>query len=173
MENCSQDTVNSGKKPSPFLRTVFVVTALAAAACLVAVPAMAHPPADMTITYDKGSQQLAVTITHQVDDTKTHYVRDVQVSVNGNVISNASYHDQPAKDTFTYTYTVPVKNGDEVKVTANCVLAGSTSRTYTLPAQAGTAPSPLPNPAPVPTAKAAAGFLPLAGAVLIILGMKK
>jgi hypothetical protein len=170
---CIKGTGNSGEKPSPLLRAVFVVTTLAVTACLMAVPAMAHPPSDMTIAYDKGSQQLAVTITHQVDDPKTHYVRDVLVSVNGNVISNPTYHDQPAKDAFTYTYTIPAKDGDTLQVTADCVLAGSTSRTYTLPAQAGTAPSQLPPPSPVPTARAATGFLPLAGAALIILGMRK
>ena len=154
---------------------------LAAAVCLLAVPAAAHAPTDMKISYDPNTAKIYVTITHPVDDPATHYLSRVKVKLNGNVISDPDYKSQPTKDTFTLTYDVNAAAGDEVWVTATCVRGGVLEKTYKVPQPARSVTSAqVPStyqaqpPATVPaTTKAATGFLPLLGAVAAVILIRK
>jgi hypothetical protein len=168
--------------------TVSAIVVLAAAACLLAVPVMAHAPADMTISFDPNTAKIYVTVTHPVDDPATHYLKTVQVKLNERVISDPDYKSQPAGDTFTYTYDVTAHPGDTIRVIAICVRGGMLEKVYdvtrpvspatqvqTQPSaivpstkQAQTAPDTIPLTVP-PTAKAAAGLLPLLGAAAALM----
>ena len=64
------------------------VLILAVILCFLIFPVMAHAPSDITISYNPDMHKLSVTVTHPVDDPKTHYIRGVQVKINGEVISD-------------------------------------------------------------------------------------
>ncbi len=165
-----------------FRELVLVLTALVAV-CLFATPVMAHSPTNMVLSVDPGSGNLLVTITHPVDNPTTHYVKGVQVLVNGGVVSDSQYNSQPTKDTFTYTYDVSARPGDSIRVIATCVLGGLADKTYEIPVpeHATTMVTPVPQSTPasqgIPvqsqTQKTPLGFVPLFGAAAVLLIRKK
>jgi hypothetical protein len=96
--------------------------------------ALAHPPAEVAVSYDQGSSDLIVTITHQVDDPSTHYVKRVTVRQGTTVLVDQSYTSQPDKSVFTYRYNLPQLNGSsgEIRVDAQCNTLGSRIGTLSL-----------------------------------------
>jgi hypothetical protein len=159
---------------------VLVLIGIAAALLLVASPAAAHPPTDIVLSYDNAAKQLSVTITHPVPNPDVHYISNVNVKVNDLVTIDHDYKSQPTKDTFTYTYTLPANPGDTIRVTATCITGASLTRTLDLAAPGQTAQSKAAASSaaaaaasPTPAPKAAPGLLPLAGAICIVIGIKK
>jgi hypothetical protein len=149
---------------------IVIIGSVLLAICLFVLPAGATPPSDITVNYDKTTSQISVTITHVTPDPTTHYIRNVKININGRVVIDRDYTSQPTKDTFTYTYPVPVNAGDTVRVTATCNLAGSGEKVIEIPTPSSTsAPVLQSTPAPLPTTKAAPGLLPFAG--LAVLGI--
>lgn len=73
--------------------------------------ALAHPPADAAVTYDEYTRNLVVSITHQVDDPGTHYVKQVTVRQRDTVLADESYASQPARSLFTYRHNLPQLKG--------------------------------------------------------------
>jgi hypothetical protein len=147
-------------------RTLAFILLVIAGGCFIVTPAAAHPPSDMSVSYNEISRLLIVTITHQVPDPQTHYIREVLVTINGKTVNDSFYTSQPAPDTFTYTYPIDTKTTDEIAVTASCVLTGSLTRTLyntgpiaSIPQGTGDAPA---------TTKASAGLLPLLGLAIYI-----
>jgi hypothetical protein len=165
---------NTQKNPSPCHPpvTIFVcIIMIALAGSLLAAPVSATPPSDMSISYNELSKDLQVTITHAVPNPRVHYIKEVIVTINGKVVNDSLYTSQPTLDTFTYTYPVVTVPGDEIEVTASCVLAGSLSRTLY---NTGTmAPAPSQAPEKPATQKATLGLVPLAGAAAALLIRKK
>jgi hypothetical protein len=161
--------------------TAAAVLILAAVVCLLTVPASAHAPTAMNISFDPATAKIYVTITHPVDDPATHYLSRVQVKLNGDVISDPDYKSQPAKDTFTLTYDVNAHSGDEVWVTATCVRGGVLEKTYNVPepvrvVTSAQVPSTYQTQAPAtvpPATRSPAGLVPVLGAVAAVLVMKK
>ncbi len=167
--------------------TVLSLLVLAVAMGLLIMPVTAHAPSNISIGYNPDVHQLSVTITHPVDDRLTHYIRWVQVRLNGDVISDPDYKSQPGRNSFTYTYDVMAHPGDTVWVTATCVNGQSLETHYdivkpvsptlivhTLPPATVTYP-PATTTAP-PTARttfADTGLLPVFGAVVVVLMMRK
>jgi hypothetical protein len=157
------------------------VLVVLAALALIVFPAAAHTPSDIQLSYDAPAQQLTVTITHAVDNPETHYIRNVKVKVNDAVSVDKDYTSQPSGNSFTYTYSLPLENGDTIRVTATCSQGPSLTKVMDITAQGTTgtvAPSaPLaattPAPAPVQTQKSALGILPLIGAAALLLLVKK
>ena len=160
---------------------------LAAVLCFFIVPATAHAPSNIAISYNPDMHRLSVTITHPVDDPKTHYIRGVQVKINGAVISDPPYKSQPGRNSFTYTYDVMANPGDTVWVVATCVNGQSLESHYDIPKAVHTAAPERtlpPATATLPTATATlppatrttyadAGLFPLFGAVAVLLVLKK
>ena len=135
--------------PVRFRHLSLIVRALVLALVSLAVlsgGALAHPPADAAMTYDQNTGDLIVTITHQVDDPTTHYVKQVTVKQGDTVLIDKSYTSQPDRSSFSYRYNLPQlkASSGEIRVDAQCVQFGSRSGTLTLSA----------NPAPVTTASA-------------------
>lgn len=103
-------------------------------ACLFcALPAAAHPPSDVAVSYDKEKGILTVTITHSVGDPHGHYIDEVTILMQGKPLEASTYTSQPERSTFSYTYEFDGKSGDELTVTAVCNRFGSRSASITLP----------------------------------------
>jgi hypothetical protein len=124
----------------------------------------------MAVSYHEISRTLTVTITHQVPNPQTHYIREVLVTINGKTVNDTFYTSQPDPYTITYTYPIDTKTTDEIAVTASCVLSGSLTRTlYNTGPIATTPHGATADPAPT---RASAGLLPLLG-LAIYLGYRK
>ena len=152
------------------LNHILYLLVIAVFVWLVVHPASAHAPSDMSISYNELSKELQVTITHQVPNPQAHYVREVRIAINGNVVSDSQYTSQPVSDTFTYTYPVLPTPGDTSEVTASCSIAGSISRQMYMPGPTATTSGQPSSPPPL-TQKAALGIIPVLGALLAILGI--
>jgi len=87
--------------------------------------AYAHTPASMELEYDFNSQQLSVTITHNVASPNDHYVERVEIYKNDALYMIENYISQPSTSTFTYVYDVEAIGGDDLEVTAICSISGS------------------------------------------------
>jgi hypothetical protein len=145
-------------------------------------PVTAHAPTNISIAYNPDMHKLSVTVTHPVDDPATHYVRGVQVKINGYVISDPLYKSQPSRNTFTYTYDVMANPGDAVWVVATCINGQSleehieipqpttiATRVQTTPITAmASTPPPTVVPEAPKTTYAAVGLLPLLGAAAVL-----
>jgi hypothetical protein len=160
---------------------------LAAVLCFFMVPATAHAPSNIAIAYNPDMHKLSVTVTHPVDDPKTHFVRGVQVKINGDVISDPSYKSQPGRNSFTYTYDVMLNPEDSVWVVATCVNGQSLESHYDIPkavhaaapvktlppATASLPPATATPPMAAGTTYADPGLFPLFGAAGVLLILKK
>jgi glucose/arabinose dehydrogenase len=93
---------------------------------LMAFPAQAHAPADVSLNYDSASQILNATITHTVTDPASHYVKRVDVTKNDIALFREDYASQPKSSKFTYSFKVNATSGDELMARATCSIAGST-----------------------------------------------
>ena len=89
----------------------------------------AHPPKNMIIQYDPDVQMLSVTINHPVQNSSKHYMEEVSIKKNGQIIGTYPYTSQPVKSPFIYTYKVSAKSGDVLKVRAKCSILGSKTGT--------------------------------------------
>jgi hypothetical protein len=118
------------KKASSF----WTIKALAALMLLImlALPAAAHPPAQVSLAYDSQNQSLEVTTTHQVSDPTSHYVFKIAVQKNGEQVLTKEYTSQPTSSTFSYNYSLNASKGDVLKATAYCIIAGSKSAEITV-----------------------------------------
>jgi len=96
--------------------------------------ALAHPPSDVTVSYNEKTGDLGVAIKHQVDNPAAHYVKHVTVREGSTVLVNQTYTSQPDKSAFTYVYHLPQLEGSAGEVTADaeCSLVGSRSGTLYL-----------------------------------------
>lgn len=116
--------------------------------------ALAHPPSDAAMTYDQGTGDLIITISHQVDDPTTHYVKQVIVKQGDTVLIDKTYTSQPDRLSFTYRYNLPQLKGSsgDILVETKCSQFGSRAGTLTLRASpvATTPGSTFPG-APAPT----------------------
>lgn len=87
---------------------------------LLPVTAGAHPPSEMALSYDSSRGTLTVTITHSVGNPSSHYIDEISIAKNGEVLESHAYENQPERASFAYTYAVEAQTGDEMTVRADC-----------------------------------------------------
>jgi hypothetical protein len=164
-----------------------LLLAIAVSLYFLVMPALAHAPSNITMSYNPDLHKLFVTITHPTDDPTTHYVRGVQVKLNGDVISDPPYKSQPGKNSFTYSYDVMANYGDTIWVVATDTNGQSLEAHYDIPrpvsqtAALQTLPPSTVTSQPAPatalpatrTTYAAAGLLPVAVAAAVLLMRRK
>lgn len=89
---------------------------------------IAHPPQDMTLLYDLDTQELTVIITHISPGPTLHYINQIEIFRNDELVISESYDSQPTTSEFIYNFTVEADAGDEFQVIARCNIQGSISR---------------------------------------------
>jgi hypothetical protein len=100
--------------------------------------ALAHAPSDIDVNFNADTRMLSVTITHQVPDPASHYVKEVKIRQAENAFSDTKYTSQPSPDTFTYSYPIPADVTGIIEVKAECSIGGEKTKalaisTYTPP----------------------------------------
>ena len=117
-------TIRAGKssKVGIILLGLFIVFPLLT---LSPITAYANPPKDVTLVYNSASQTLEVTIVHESASPSWHYIKKVEITVNGKSISVNDYKSQPDKTKYVYSYKVQAVQNDVLEVTATCNIYGS------------------------------------------------
>jgi hypothetical protein len=87
--------------------------------------AYAHPPSDIKITFDPKTKILNAQIIHDVSNPSAHYIKKVDVSLNGKEIIEQSISRQDNLDSQTVSYFIPdAKVGDIFSVEGYCSISG-------------------------------------------------
>ncbi|MBM4270676.1 MAG: hypothetical protein FJ139_00755 [Deltaproteobacteria bacterium] len=104
---------------------IAVVCAFLMSCMLCSIPAIAHPPAEVVLSYDAESQTLTVSVTHTSKSPGEHYVKKVEIKKNGKSAGVYEYNNQPDASTFVYTYKISAQRGDVLEAVVSCNKYGS------------------------------------------------
>ena len=95
--------------------------------------AYAHPPSDIKITFDAKTKMLHAIILHNVNNPSSHYIKKVDVALNGKKIIEHTISWQDNNDSQTASYLVPdVKDGDVLSVEGYCSISGKLIKEITV-----------------------------------------
>lgn len=87
--------------------------------------AYAHPPSDITITYDTATKILYAVIVHPVNNPEKHFIKKVDIWLNGQEIIEHKISKQDGNTTQIISYLIPdAKAGDSISVEAYCSISG-------------------------------------------------
>ena len=87
--------------------------------------ALAHPPSDIKIQFDEKTKTLTAVVTHHVSNPKTHYIKKVDIGLNGKEIKELPFTKQEKNALQTVEIVLPeVKKGDILSVEGYCNLSG-------------------------------------------------
>ncbi len=110
----------------------YLVMGIVVVVCMtmISLQADAHEPRYMKLTYEP--DMLSVTILHISPARSFHYVYKIDVENNGFLVDTQLYQSQPRFFFNTYNFSISAIAGDEITVTANCVLFGSLTKSITV-----------------------------------------
>ena len=95
--------------------------------------ALAHTPAGVAVSYNESSGDLGVTITHQVDDPATHYVKSVTVrEVRPYSLTNPTPASRKNRIFPTLPFPRLKGSSGEIRADVECNIFGSRSGTLYL-----------------------------------------
>lgn len=132
------------------LSIAIILTITLLTASVLHNPVAATEPSNVMLVYDPGSQTLAVNVTHDVANNKTHYIENIEIKNNDLSILNRSYTNQSYDWGMYDTFTVSTTLGDNLTVTVTCkrghsltqwVIVSSTTATSSLPTETTTQPT--------------------------------
>ncbi|MFA5199968.1 MAG: hypothetical protein WC442_03555 [Candidatus Omnitrophota bacterium] len=87
--------------------------------------AYAHPPSDIKITFDPQSKMLQAVIMHNVSNPNNHYIKKVDLGLNGKEIITQELSRQDNNESQTVLYFIPdAKAGDLLSVEGYCSISG-------------------------------------------------
>ena len=93
--------------------------------CLICSFAYAHPPKDIIITFDAQSKILKAVIMHDVANPENHYIKTIDVGLNGKEILSQKISRQEKNVSQTVSYLIPdAKVGDTLSVEGYCSISG-------------------------------------------------
>ena len=85
----------------------------------------AHPPSDIKITFDPKTKILGAVILHDVSNPSAHYIKKVDVFLNGKEIIQQEISRQDNFNSQTVSYFIPdAKTGDVFSVEGYCSISG-------------------------------------------------
>ncbi len=91
--------------------------------------AYAHPPSDIKITFEPKTKMLEAVIVHNTSNLINHYIKKVDIGLNGKEIIEHQISRQDNNQTQTVRYLIPdVKNGDVLSVEGYCSISGKSKK---------------------------------------------
>ena len=86
----------------------------------------AHPPSDVSMSYDKVSGVLSVTVLHDSDDLTLHNINQLIIWQNDQVMENVTHFTwEEDEEKLVATYNISAIDGDKIEVEARCSIQGS------------------------------------------------
>lgn len=90
----------------------------------------AHPPSGITVSNE--GTTVTVTVNHTVSDPATHYIDEIDLTVNGGQAAAQKFTTQTGMAGQTAVYRVPsLRPGDTIEVRAACSRSGKLTKTVT------------------------------------------
>ncbi len=107
-------------------KLVIVSLLLVIASSFMLLDVQAHSPSNVTLSYDFGTQTLEVTVSHTVSDP-SHFIVQIQILKNDVSQIIQTYTSQTSDSQHVDSFNIAASNGDVLKVTATCSIAGSST----------------------------------------------
>jgi desulfoferrodoxin (superoxide reductase-like protein) len=102
-------------------KTVFFLCGLLVASTTV----FAHPPSDIKLHFDPAAKLLTAVIEHPVSNPRKHYIKKVDIGLNGKEIKMLTFIKQETGTRQTVEIIIPdAKKGDTLSVEGYCILSG-------------------------------------------------
>ena len=93
--------------------------------------AYCHPPS--AIGVETLGTQITVTVIHGVLDPKTHYIKKIEIALNGKKTIEQNFTMQTDDDMQQVMYVIPSLNaGNKLEITAECSKSGSLNKVITV-----------------------------------------
>ena len=87
--------------------------------------AFAHPPSDITITFDPNTKILKALIAHSVSNPRTHFILKVDIGLNGREIIEQTISRQDNAEGQSVSFYIPDASvGDTLSVEGYCSISG-------------------------------------------------
>jgi hypothetical protein len=126
----------------------------------------------MKLKFDRDTNGLEITITHNVNDENDHFIYQINIWKNGDLFLTLNYTRQPTRDTFSYDQIVQADEDDILKVTAYCNYGGDITTILDL-AKGTEAETDSPELWPFHSLPMLLGFIMMLTGILIAKTMKK
>jgi len=98
---------------------------------MLSTTAFAHPPVSITAT--AANDQVNITVVHPVQNILDHYIKRIEVKLNGQRIIEQNCTCQANNDDQKAVYIIPgLKKGDVLNINAECNQFGSLSKDVTI-----------------------------------------
>jgi len=95
--------------------------------------AYAHPPSDIKITFNAETKILQAVIIHNASNPINHYIKTVDIGLNGKRIIEQIISRQDNNESQTVSYFIPdVKDGDVLSVDGYCSISGNLKKEITV-----------------------------------------
>ena len=134
------------------------IAALMALVLGLSLSVFAHPPSDIIITFDLEKSLVKVDIMHDTRDMAKHYIKQIEVLLNGKSIIKQQAATQTSAEKQSVVYIIPgLKAGDKVAIDADCSIFGDLTREAVVPAPAPQSQETK-KPSSKPEAKASSKF---------------
>ncbi len=93
----------------------------------------AHPPSDIKITFNPDTKILDAVIYHNTSNPINHYIKKVDVGLNGREIIEHHISRQDNNEVQFVTYLIPdAKDGDVLSVEGYCSISGKLKKEVTV-----------------------------------------
>lgn len=87
---------------------------------------LGHPPGKIDVVVDDG--QVQISVFHPVDDPGRHYVRKIEIFVNGEQVLTPTFSSQKGNRQEA-TFSMPLlKRGDVLEIIAYCNISGKLNK---------------------------------------------
>lgn len=95
--------------------------------------AYAHPPREITVSFDAETSTVHAVIVHRVSNPASHYIEKVDIGINGEEIAELTFEEQETSREQTISYELPhVTSGDTISVEGYCNLSGKREEELTV-----------------------------------------
>ena len=99
----------------------------------VLASANAHPPSDIRITFNPKTKMLVAVIMHNTSNPASHYIKKVDLGLNGKEIIEHTLSRQDNNESQTVSYFIPdAKDGDLISVEGYCSISGKLQESITV-----------------------------------------
>lgn len=114
-----------------YVKIIAILSVTLISIAMIGTQASAHPPGFMQLKHDNNN--LRIIILHfSISPFSSHYVYRIEIEVNGEVVFEENYEQQPRFFINIYNFDIIAQSGDVITVNSYCSLFGQKSKTLTV-----------------------------------------
>jgi len=89
----------------------------------------AHPPSSIEASFDASTKMLSAVISHQVNNPTKHFIKEVEIELNGEEIIEREFKKQDDNAIQSINFEIPdASPGDLITIEAYCSISGKLTK---------------------------------------------